>query len=35
MADFGDGSGDAVSRLIRIDPPALPESVETEREVVA
>ena len=24
-----------VSRLIRIDPPALPESVETEREVVA
>lgn len=30
-----DDSGCDVSRLIRIDPPALPESVETEREVTA
>lgn len=29
------GAGIEVSRLIRIDPPALPESVETDREVVA
>lgn len=27
--------GCEVSRLIRIDPPALPESVETDREVTA
>lgn len=27
--------GIELSRLIRIDPPALPESVETDREVVA
>ena len=31
--DLSEGLVIAVSRLIRIDPPALPESVETEREV--
>ena len=31
----GGGFGPQLSRLIRIDPPALPESVETEREVNA
>lgn len=30
-----DGRNVDVGRLIRIDPPALPESVETEREVTA
>lgn len=33
FADRFPGKGPDVSRLIRIDPPALPESVETEREV--
>lgn len=30
-----DGSADVASVFIRIDPPALPESVETDREAVA
>lgn len=31
----GNYDGHAVEELIRIDPPALPESVDTNREVVA